>query len=103
MSALKRFNMKMYIPNFIGILYQSTRIKKGLFCVCQGLQSFNCNREEIRNLLICYITNIIASISVYSNYLPTPVKVVWVILSSYYRRTFVEDDNSYGKNQEASL
>jgi hypothetical protein len=56
------------------------------------LQSLYYNRDKIRNLLILYIINAIAWVSVYSSYLPTPVKVVWVILASYYRRVF--DDAS---------
>jgi hypothetical protein len=60
--------------------------------LCQGLQSLYYNRDKIRNLLILYIINAIAWVSVYSSYLPTPVKVVWVILASYYRRVF--DDAS---------
>ncbi len=80
-----------------------SHLKKALFCPCQGLQSLYCNRDEIRNLLILYITNAIAWVSVYSNYLPTPVKVVWVILSSYYRRAFVIDEDASRKNQAASL
>jgi hypothetical protein len=97
--------MKEYSAKFVGILYQSiSNTRKALFCLWQGLQSFfYCNnRDEIRNLLILYITNAIAWLSVYSSYLPTPVKVVWVILSSYYRRAFVVDDASR-KNQAASL
>jgi hypothetical protein len=92
--SLNRFDMKGYSPRFLGLLYQSiSDLKKVIFCLCQGLQSFfYCNnRDEIRNLLILYITNSIAWLSVYSSYLPTPVKVVWVILSSYYRRAFIED------------
>jgi hypothetical protein len=81
-----------------------SRLKKALLCLCHGLRSFSyCNRDEIRNLLILYITNAIAWLSVYSNYLPTPVKVVWVILSSYYRRAFVVDEDASRKNQPASL
>ncbi|MDQ3852922.1 MAG: hypothetical protein M3299_08825 [Thermoproteota archaeon] len=77
-----------------------SHLKKALFYLCQGLQSFfYCNRDEIRSLLILYITNAIAWLSVYSSYLPTPVRVVWVILSSYYRRAFVDDASR--KNQAA--
>jgi hypothetical protein len=47
-----------------------------------------------------YIANAIAWVSIYSSYLPTPVKVAWVILSSYYRRSF---ENASRKNQAASL
>jgi len=97
--------MKGYIPRFLGLLYQSiSHLKKALFCLCQGLQSFfYCNnRDEIRNLFILYFTNAIAWVSLYSSYLPTPVKVVWVILSSYYRRAFVVDDASR-ENEAASL
>jgi len=79
------------------------QIKKALFCLCEGLQSLCCSKEEIHNLIIVYITNAFAWVSVYSNYLPTPVKVAWVILSSYYRRAFVVADNPSRKNQAASL
>jgi hypothetical protein len=97
--------MKGYIPKFVDIIYQSiTIVKESLFCICQGLQSFfYCNRDVIRNLLILCITNAIAWLSIYSSYLPTPVKVVWVILSSYYRRAFVIGDDTSRKNQAASL
>ena len=103
--SLHRFDMKGYGARFLGLLYRSiSHLKKTLFCLCQGLQSFfYCNnRDEIRNLLILYIANAIAWLSIYSSYLPAPVKVVWVILSSYYRRAFVVDDASH-KNQAASL
>jgi hypothetical protein len=98
--------MKGYIPKVVDIIYQSiTIVKEALFCLLQGLQSFfYWNREEIRNLLILYSTNAIAWLSVYSSYLPTPVKVVWVILSSYYRRAFViGGDDTSRKNQAAPL
>ncbi len=52
-------------------------------------------------MIILYIANAVAWVSVYSNYLPTPVKVAWVILSSYYRRAFVDDASH--KNQAAPL
>jgi hypothetical protein len=96
--------MKRYSAKLAAELYQSvSHLRKALFCICQGLKSFfYCNRDEIHNLLILYITNAIPWVSVYSSYLPTPVKVVWVILSSYYRRAFVVDDVSR-KNQAASL
>ena len=85
--------MKGYSTRFVGILYKSIiDLKKGLLILCQSLQSLYYNRDEIRNLLILYIINAIAWVSVYSSYLPTPVKVVWVILASYYRRAF--DDAS---------
>jgi hypothetical protein len=91
--------MKGYSARFVGRLYQSVMdLKKGLLILCQGLQSLYYNRDEIRNLLILYIINAIAWISVYSTYLPTPVRVVWVILASYYRRAF--DDASH-KSQAA--
>jgi hypothetical protein len=54
-------------------------------------------------LIILYAANAVAWISVYSNYLPAPVKVAWVILSSYYRRAFVVDEDASRKNQPASL
>ena len=94
--------MKGYSAKFAGVLCQPiSRLKKAIFCLCQGLESLYCNRDEIRNFLILYITNAIAWVSVYSSYLPMPVKVVWVILSSYYRRAFVDDASR--KSQAASL
>jgi hypothetical protein len=98
--------MKEYSAKLAAAPYQSiSHLKKAVFCLSHGLQSFfYCNRDEIRNLLILYITNSIAWLSVYSSYLPTPVKVVWVILSSYYRRAFiVVDDDASRKNQAVSL
>lgn len=93
--------MKGYSAKLADVYYQSiSHLKKALFCLCQGLQSLYCNRDEIRNLLILYITNAIAWVSIYSSYLPTPVKVAWVIVSSYYRRSF---DDASRKNQAASL
>jgi len=81
------------------MLYQSIiDLKKILLILCQSLQSLYYNRDEIRNLLILYIINAIAWVSVYSSYLPTPVKVVWVILASYYRRVF---DDASRKSQAA--
>ena len=95
--------MKGHSSKFAGTLTHSiSHLKKALFCLCQGFQSFYYNREEICNLLILYNTNAIAWVSVYSSYLPAPVKVVWVMLASYYRRAFVVDDASR-KNQTASL
>ena len=94
--------MKGYSAKLAEVLYQSiSHLKKALFCLCQGLQSLYCNRDEIRNLLILYITNAIAWVSVYNSYLPTPVKVAWVILSSYYRLAFVDDASR--KDESASL
>jgi hypothetical protein len=91
--------MNRYSANLVGLLYQSIiDLKKGLLILCQGLQSLYCNRDKIRNLLFLYIINANAWVSVYSSYLPTPVKVVWVILASYYRRAF---DDSSRKNQTA--
>jgi len=85
--------MKRYSAKFVGVFYQSIiDLKKGLMILCQSLQSLYYDRDKIRNLLILYIINAIAWVSVYSSYLPTPVKVVWVILASYYRRVF--DDAS---------
>src|SRR5918993_5673892 len=88
--SFEEVHMKKYSAKLVAATYQSIiYIKEALFYLCQGLQSFLCcNRDEIRNLFILYITNAIAWLSVYSSYLPTPVKVVWVILSSYYRRAF---------------
>src|SRR5215210_232333 len=99
--SLKRFTMNRYSSKFARVPYQSiNHLKKSLFCLPHGLQSLYCNRDEIRNLLILYIANAIAWVSIYSSYLPTPVKVAWVILSSYYRRSF---ENASRKNQAASL
>jgi hypothetical protein len=95
--------MKGYSAKLANALFHPiSHLKKALFCLCQGLQSPYCNRDEIRNLLILYNTNAIAWVSVYSSYLPAPVKVVWVMLASYYRRAFVVDDVSR-KNQAVSL
>lgn len=97
---MKKYSAKLAAATYQSIIY----IKEALFCLCPGMQSFLCcNRDEIRNLFILYITNAIAWLSVYSSYLPTPVKVVWVILSSYYRRAFVVDEDASRKNQAASL
>ena len=95
--------MKKYSAKLAAVTYQSiSYIKEALFCLCQSLQSLLCcNKDEIRNLLILYTTNAVAWLSVYSSYLPAPVKVVWVILSSYYRRAFVDDASH--KNQAAPL
>jgi hypothetical protein len=79
-----------------------SQIKKALFCLCDWLQSLCCSKDEIHNLIILYITNAVAWVSVYSNYFPAPVKVAWVILSSYYRRV-LDVDNPSRKNQAASL
>jgi hypothetical protein len=103
-EVFKEIHMKKYSAKLAAASYPSiSHLKKALFCLCQCLQSFfYCNnRDEIRNLLILYITNAIAWLSVYSSYLPMPVKVVWVILSSYYRRAFVDDASR--KNQTVSL
>ena len=96
--------MKGYSAKFAGVFSHSiSHLKKALFRLFHGLESlFYCNRDEIRNLLILYNTNAIAWVSVYSSYLPAPVKVAWVMLASYYRRAFVVDDASR-KNQAASL
>jgi hypothetical protein len=83
--------------------HSMSHIKKTLFCLCEGLQSLYCSKEDLSNLIILYAANAVAWISVYSNYLPAPVKVAWVILSSYYRRAFVVADNPSRKNQAASL
>ena len=95
--------MKKYNSKLAAAPYQLLSCtKEALFCLFEGLQSFlYCDRDEIRNLLILYITNAIAWLSIYSSYLPTPVKVVWVILSSYYRRAFVDDASH--KNQAAPI
>ena len=103
--SLKRSNMIVYNEKkSIRVApYRSvSQIKKALFCLREWLQSLYCSKEEIHNLIILYITDAVAWVSVYSNYLPTPVKVAWVILSSYYRRAFVVDNPS-SKNQVSSL
>jgi hypothetical protein len=95
---MKKYNSKLAAAPYRLLSY----IKEALFCLFEGLQSFlYCDRDEIRNLLNLYITIAIAWLSIYSSYLPTPVKVVWVILSSYYRRAFVDDASH--KNQAAPL
>lgn len=95
--------MKRYSVKLAAELYQLTRhVSKALFCLCQGLeQFFYFNRDVIRNLLILYNTNAIAWVSVYSSYLPTPVKMAWLVLFSYYRCTFVDDVSR--KNRATSL
>ena len=97
--------MKGYSAKLAGALSHSiSHLKKALFRLFHGLESlFYCNRDVIRNLLILYNTNAIAWVSVYSSYLPAPVKVVWVMLASYYRRAFVVDDDASRKSQAASL
>ncbi len=95
---MKKYSAKLVVATYRSISY----IKEALFCLCQGLQSLLCcNKDEIRNLLILDITNAIAWLYIYSSYLPTPVKVVWIILSSYYRRAFVDDASH--KNQAAPI
>jgi hypothetical protein len=89
--SLKRFTMKRYRPKFVGVLFKSINsAKKALFCIRQGLLSFYCNGDDIHDLLILCITNTIAWLSLHSNYLPAPVKVVWVILAPHYRRVFAD-------------
>jgi len=91
--------MKAYSTRFVGTLYQLIiDLKKDLLILCQSLQSLYYNKDEIRDLLILYIINTIAWVSLYSSYLPTPVKMVWVILASYYRRVF---DDASRKSQAA--
>jgi len=91
--------MKAYSTRFVGTLYQLIiDLKKDLLILCQSLQSLYYNKDEIRDLLILYIINAIAWVSLYSSYLPTPVKMVWVILASYYRRVF---DDASRKSQAA--
>jgi hypothetical protein len=104
--SFKRSNMIVYSEKkSIRVLlhHSMSHIKKALFCLCGGLQSLYYSKEDISNLIILYTTNAVAWISVYSNYLPAPVKVAWVILSSYYRRAFVVADNPSRKNQAASI
>jgi hypothetical protein len=95
--------MKIYSPKFSGAFFKSINsAKKAFFCIHQGLQSFYCNGDDIHDLLSLCITNTIAWLSLYSSYLPRPVKVVWVILASYYRRAFA-DHGASRKSQAASL
>jgi len=91
--------MNRYSAKLAAELYRSTsHLRKTFFYLYQGLESFfYFSKDVICNLLILYNTNAIAWVSIYSNYLPTPVKMGWVILSSYYRRTFVDDVSA--KNQ----
>jgi hypothetical protein len=63
-------------------------MKKAPFCLLQCSQLIYGSKNERRNLLNLYIANAIALLSIYSSYLPTPLKVAWVILSCYYRRVF---------------
>ncbi len=102
--SFKRLDMKRYKTKLAAELYQSTNyLRKALLCLCQGVELFYYfNNDVIRNLLILYNTYAIAWVSIYSSYLPTPVKMAWVVLSSYYRHTFV-DDASSSKNQATSL
>jgi hypothetical protein len=96
--------MQRYDLKFTGLFYDSIdRLRKAIFHFCQWLKSFFCwNREEIHNLLITYIANAVAWVSIYSNYLPAPVRVVCVILTSYYRRRSFVDDAGSRKNEAAS-
>lgn len=96
--------MQHYKLKFIGVFHESiSHIKKALFHLSQLLKSFfGWNRDDIRSLLITYTANVVAWVSVYSNYLPTPVKVVCVIFTSYYRRSFVDDDDASHKSEATS-
>jgi hypothetical protein len=74
--------MGEYRAKFVGVLYQSISHLQAIFFLCQRLQSFfHSNEDKIINLLI---TDTIAWLSVYSSYLPMPLKVIWVVFSSYY-------------------
>lgn len=103
-NCLKRFKMQRHKLKFIGVFHESiSHIKKALFSLSQRLQLFfRCNRDDLRGLLITYSANVIAWVSVYSNYLPAPVKVVCVIFTSYYRRSFVDDDDASRKSEATS-
>jgi hypothetical protein len=96
--------MQHHKLKFIGVFHESiTHIKKALFYLSQWLYPlFRWNTEDIRGLLITYTANVIAWVSVYSNYLPTPLKLVCVIFTSYYRRSFVVDaDDGASRKSEA--
>lgn len=96
--------MQHHKLKFIGVFHESiSHIKKALFYLSQWLQSFfRWNRDDLRGLLITYTANVIAWVSVYSNYLPAPVKVVCVIFTSYYRRSFVDDEDASRKSEATS-
>ena len=97
--------MQRYDLKFIDLFYDSIdHLRKGIFHFCQWLESFfGWNREDIHSLLITYIANAVAWVSIYSNYLPAPIRVVCVIFTSYYRRRFfVVDDDGSRKNEAAS-
>jgi uncharacterized protein involved in cysteine biosynthesis len=75
--------MKKYRAKFVGVLHHSISPLQAIICLCQGLQSFfHGNGDKAINLLI---TDTIAWLSVYSSYLPMPLKVIWIMFSSYYR------------------
>ncbi len=88
--------MMLYIRRLTIMLDQSvSHTKNDLFCLRQGLQLlYYYRKDELGNLLNLYVTNAIALFSVYASYLPTPLKVAWVILSCYYRRAFMDKDTS---------
>jgi hypothetical protein len=88
-----------YSAKFVyALLCPSISHLKALFCLCQQLlQSFYYNRDKVGSVLI---TDTTAWLSVYSSYLPLPLNVVWVMLSSYYHRAFGDASR---KSQAASL
>jgi hypothetical protein len=97
--------MQHHKLKLIGVFHESiSHIKKALFYLSQRLYPFfRWNTDDIRGLLITYTANVIAWVSVYSNYLPTPVKVFCVIFTSYYRRSFVvDDDDDASRKSEAT-
>ena len=97
--------MQHHKLKFIEEFHESiTHLKKALFYLSQRLYPFfRWNTDDIRGLLITYTANVIAWVSVYSNYLPTPVKVFCVIFTSYYRRSFVvDDDDGASRKSEAT-
>ena len=96
--------MQRYDLKFIGLFYDSIdHLRRDIFHFCQWLKSFfGLNREDIHNLLITYIASSVAWVSIYSNFLPAPIRVVCVIFTSYYRRRSSVVDDGSRKNEAAS-
>ncbi len=98
----KTLDMIGYCRRLTIMLNQSVRYtKKDLFCLRQGLQFLYYRKDDLGNLLNLYVTNAIALFSIYASYLPTPLKVAWVILSCYYRRAFMDEEDTSRKNHAA--
>ncbi len=103
-SINKRSNMVEYPARLVTILCQLINYIKGdISYLCQGFQFLPSSKKEICDLLILYTANSIALEYIYSSYLPAPVKVAWLIVSSYYRHAFNDDDDSSRKNQASFL